>query len=303
MSLIPKNKIDELINKNSHLKEYINNIQQKYGIPEFYDSLPNELKNQKYVNIIYPTKGFLFTHLYRTQDMEQYEYTPIEPKLNEYQNKIKKDVLFEILKKIPKKEKIESDDELKESLKELCNEIITIDEKKHISNNLKNKDKKNKIKSVKNKKEKIRLNSIEKKIIDYYIIKDLVGGGELECLMRDPNIEDIHLITGEFVHIIHKLFGMTKTKIKINDDDAKNFVKILSDKMGNPVSEGRPIVDGILPDGSRGNIIYSSAISIKGPSMTIRRFTESPISLTQLVKWKTLVPEKILEYGKPFAFH
>jgi flagellar protein FlaI len=288
MSLIPKNKINELISKNSHLKKYIDEIKPKFGIPEFYESLPNELKNEKYINIIYPTKGFLFTHLYRTPDMEQYEYNPIEPELNVYQTRIKQEVLFEILKKIPEKEKIESDDELKASLKELFDEIITIDEKKHDLKNLNDKNKKDHKKTLKNKKQKIKLNLIEKKIIDYYIIKDLVGGGELESLMIDPNIEDIHLITGENVHIIHKLFGMTKTKIKINNEEAKAFVKILSDKMGNPVSEGRPIVDGILPDGSRGNIIYSSAISIKGPSMTIRRFTESPISLTQLVKWKTL---------------
>ncbi len=43
-----------------------------------------------------------------------------------------------------------------------------------------------------------------------------------------------------------------------------------------------------MPDGSRGNIIYSSAISKKGPSMTIRRFNETPISIAQLIKWGTL---------------
>jgi len=63
---------------------------------------------------------------------------------------------------------------------------------------------------------------------------------------------------------------------------------MVSEKMGAPVSEGRPIVDGVLPDGSRGNIIFSKAVSIKGPSMTIRRFTETPISVTQLIKWKTI---------------
>lgn len=294
MSVIPKDKISELINKNIHLKKYIDTIKEKYGIPVFYDSLPNELKNDKNINIIYPTKGFLFTHLYKTPDMEQYEYSQIEPKLDEKQNKIKNDILFEILKKIPKKEKIDSDNELKESLRELCNEIITIDERNY---NIKQSDKKN---------QKIRLNSMEKKVIDYYIIKELIGGGELECLLRDPYIEDIHLITGEYVHIIHKLFGMTKTNVKINNEDVKDFLKILSDKMGNPVSEGRPIVDGILPDGSRGNIIYSSAISIKGPSMTIRKFTETPISFTQLIKWKTLSSGICaylwicLQYGRSF---
>jgi flagellar protein FlaI len=63
---------------------------------------------------------------------------------------------------------------------------------------------------------------------------------------------------------------------------------MVSEKMGVPVSEGRPIVDGVLPDGSRGNIIYSKSVSIKGPSMTIRRFTKTPISVTQLINWGTI---------------
>jgi len=76
--------------------------------------------------------------------------------------------------------------------------------------------------------------------------------------------------------------------------------------MGVPVSEGRPIVDGVLPDGSRGNIIYSSAISKKGPSMTIRRFNETPISVAQLIKWGTLSSGIAaylwicLQYGRSF---
>ena len=306
MSVIEKNKISELLKNNIHLKEYIEKIKEKYGTPEFYDSLPNNLKNEKYINLIYPTKGFLFTHLYRTPDMDEYEYTSIEPKLDEYQNKIKKDILVEVLKRIPEKEKIYSDDELKESLRELFNEIIIIDEKNYTIKKPNKKETKISDEFSNKKNQKFKLNSIGKKIVDYYIIKELVGGGELESLLQDPYIEDIHLITGNYVHIIHKLFGMTKTNVKIKNEDAKDFLKILSDKMGNPVSEGRPIVDGILPDGSRGNIIYSSAISIKGPSMTIRRFTETPISFTQLVKWKTLSAGicayiwLCLQYGRSF---
>ena len=171
MSVIPKKKIDNLINNNIHLRKYLDNIKDKYGIPEFYDSLPNDLKNNKYINIIYPTKGFLFTHLFRTPDMEQYEYNAIEPKLDEFQNKLKKDILYEILRKIPEKEKIYSDQDLQKSLEELCNEIITIDEKK--VNIKKSNEKKENQNNIFNKKDKkIRLNSIEKKIIDYYIIKE-----------------------------------------------------------------------------------------------------------------------------------
>ena len=129
---------------------------------------------------------------------------------------------------------------------------------------------------------------LEKNNIAYFIIKDIVGGGPLEPFMRDPYLEDIHIIAGEKIHLIHKIWGMIKTNVVIDGKKAPAFTRALSEKMGAPVSEGRPIVDGVLPDGSRGNIVYSSAVSIKGPSMTIRRFTETPISVTDLINWKTL---------------
>jgi len=103
-----------------------------------------------------------------------------------------------------------------------------------------------------------------------------------------------------------QVFGMIKTNVVVGEKEAPIFTRAISEKMGAPVSEGRPIVDGVLPDGSRGNIIYSSAVSIKGPSMTIRRFTETPISVTQLIKWGTLNSSiaaylwLCLQYGRSF---
>jgi flagellar protein FlaI len=81
---------------------------------------------------------------------------------------------------------------------------------------------------------------------------------------------------------------MVKTNIHIDKLWANRFSQEFSEKIGSPVSEGQPIADGTLPDGSRVNIIHSKDISIKGPSMTVRKFTETPISITQLINWGTL---------------
>ncbi|MCK5458545.1 MAG: type II/IV secretion system ATPase subunit, partial [Thermoplasmatales archaeon] len=190
-------------------------------------------------------------------------------------------ILKYIVKKAPEKRSVIEDDELKEILSELLDDATEIDENAVEANVEKEGKKKKKL-------GKIKLTTIQKRNISYFIIKDLVGGGPIECFMRDPYIEDIHLIAGENVHLIHKVFEMIKTNILITKKEAPKFAKLLSEKMNAPVSEGRPIVDGVLPDGSRGNIIYSSAISMRGPSMTIRRFTETPISITQLINWGTL---------------
>jgi flagellar protein FlaI len=81
---------------------------------------------------------------------------------------------------------------------------------------------------------------------------------------------------------------MVKTNIHIDKSWANRFSQEFAEKIGSPVSEGQPIADGTLPDGSRVNIIHSKDISLKGPSMTVRKFSETPISITQLINWGTL---------------
>ena len=267
--------------------------------PVFYAHLPMDVKNEDYPNLIYTAQGVVFIHVYKTKDMDEMEYFAIEPKLSKDEQKKHDELLRIIVKKAPEKDSVISDNELKIILNELIDEIIEIDE-----NASKYEESKGKIK--KKKKVKIKSTSIQKKNIKYYVIKNIVGGEDIECFMRDPYIEDMHIITGEKVHLIHKVFGMIKTNVSIDEERGQDFARKLSEKMGTPVSEGQPIVDGVLPDGSRGNIIYSDAISIRGPSMTIRRFTETPISVTQLIKWGTMSSGVAaylwicLQYGRSF---
>jgi flagellar protein FlaI len=300
MTKMSDEEVAKLLEKNPHLKTYIENIKEKIGQPDFYSPLPRELRDEPFPNLIYPTKGMVFVHIYRTKDMEAIEYKAVEPLLNEVEKEKHKEILKAIIKKAPEKRSVITDKELKEVLIDLLNEITIIDEK---ATDIK---KTKKGKRIGKKADKVRVTSVQKRNIEYYIIKEIVGGGAIECFMRDPYIEDIHLISGENIHLIHKVFEMIKTNVIVDDKEAPGFTKLLSEKMGAPVSEGRPIVDGVLPDGSRGNIIYSSAVSIRGPSMTIRRFTETPISITQLIHWGTLnagVASYLwicLQYGRSF---
>ena len=273
--------IQELLTKYPHLDKYVKSIEKKFGRPDFYSQLPFEVRDEKNPNIIYPAQGLVFVHIFKTADMDEKEYHPIEPELNEDEQK-KHDLLLElIVKKAPQKESVRTDAELKKILQEIIDETIVIDERAEKADFEGKKGKKKKI-------SKIKATSVQKRSIEYFVLKNIVGTSQIECFMRDPWLEDIHIVAGEKIHLIHKVFGMIKTNIEISKDDAEIFTRKLSEKMGTPVSEGNPIADGVLPDGSRGNLVYSRAISIKGPSMTIRRFTETPISVTQLIKWGTL---------------
>ena len=73
-----KEEIQHLLEKNPHLVNYVEDIKRKIGDPVFYSPLPREVGDEKHPNLIYPTRGMVFIHIYRTQDMEVPEYKAIE---------------------------------------------------------------------------------------------------------------------------------------------------------------------------------------------------------------------------------
>lgn len=274
MTEIEKEEVKKLIDDNPHLKEYLESIKDKMDQPGFYSNVPRDLKSQEFPNIIYTTKGVVFIHIYKTKDMEAIEYHAIAPTLTPEQEKKRDLVMERMYERAHMKKDVNSEDELRKAIRDTIDEITIVDEKSEGKN-------------IKSKGGKIRVSDREKKSIRYDITKQVVGGGPLEPFMRDPYIEDIHIITGENVHLIHKVFDLIKTNIFIDNKWADTFSQEFSEKIGSPVSEGQPIADGTLPDGSRVNIIHSRDVSLKGPSMTVRKFSETPISITQLMNWGT----------------
>ena len=276
MTGMEKEEEEKLIRENPHLKKYLESIEEKIGRPTFYSKVPRDVKREEYPNLIYVTKGIIFIHMYRTRDMDAILYHAVEPILSKAE-KEKRDMVQEKMYERAHlyKSFIKTQDELRKAIKESIDEITVVDETARG-------------KIVKSKGGKIKVTSDEKMNIVYDLTKQIVGGGPLEPFMRDPYIEDIHIITGQNVHLIHKVFDMVETNIDIDPSWISRFSQEFAEKIGSPVSEGQPIADGTLPDGSRVNIIHSKDVSIKGPSMTVRKFSETPISVTQLINWGTL---------------
>ena len=260
-----------LFQENPHLQSYLDKISEQMDRPVFYKTLTREMKSQKNPNIIYPTKGVVFIHIYKKPEKDFIEYNSVEPRLTEDEQKKRNHILEKIFEIAPFRSSVKTNDEIRESVSKFIDELTS--------------------KARKPEKfqggRKVSLTSVEKQKIEYDITKELIGGGPLECFMRDPYLEDIHIITGQRVHLIHKIFEMVETNIDIDENWASDFSQDFSEKIGSPVSEGQPIADGTLPDGSRVNIIHSKDVSLKGPTMTVRKFSETPISVTQLIAWGT----------------
>jgi len=60
--------------------------------------------------------------------------------------------------------------------------------------------------------------------------------------------------------------------------------------LGRRIDESSPMVDARLPDGSRVNAIIPP-LALNGPSLTIRKFSEKPYTVKDLINFGTLTPE------------
>ncbi len=138
----------------------------------------------------------------------------------------------------------------------------------------------------------------------FLLYRDVVEHGPIEPIMHDPWIEDIHSLGLKPLHVVHKIFDMVETNLRfetIKELDA--WLETMGERMGRPVSASSPIVDGALPNGSRINIVYSDEISKGGSSWTVRKFSDTPISCTQIAAWGSFSPQiaaylwLCLEYG------
>ena len=295
MKAVKSDKLDIAVKRNPHLRRYLDNFRKKEGtIPNFVVQLTRDMKSLPRPNVLYPVGDPVFIHIYADRDGKK-KYIAIEPKLRKREEEKFNAVLDAMLELAPYEPSPESDAEMEKLIDKLFDKVTTITTAK---------------KEFKRKSRfslspsKIPLTREEAYNYHYLIKREVIGTGPLEPLIRDPHIEDIHVIGPRNTHVVHKIFDMMPTNIDFeNDLRMAEYLKNLGERMGRPVSEKDPIVDGSLPDGSRINIIYSTDVSLKGPSFTIRKFTAVPISITQLINWGTLSAEVsaylwlCLEYG------
>jgi len=141
--------------------------------------------------------------------------------------------------------------------------------------------------------------------IMYYIYRDFVGLNEIEPLLNDYFIEDIECNGSKTpVYIVHRKYRHLKTNLVFPDNEVlSNLVEKIAQKSGSYISYANPILDSVLPDGSRVNATYTKDITTKGPTFSIRKFTKEPWTPIKLMDLGTVSPEMLAylwlltEYG------
>ena len=115
--------------------------------------------------------------------------------------------------------------------------------------------------------------------------------GDLAVLLEDDALEEVMYNGGtQCVKIAHRDHGMCRTNIWIDDDSGIQIAKNIAAFTNVPLGDGPglvPIFDGRLPDGSRVNGTIPP-VTPDGPTLTIRKFREDPLTMINLVKFGTV---------------
>ena len=138
--------------------------------------------------------------------------------------------------------------------------------------------------------ENVIVNSQERRNLVRDIQHEMLGLGPLETLLADPTISDI-LVNGSKQVYVERRGQLSLTDVTFSDDDhlMKIIDKIVS-RVGRRIDESSPMVDARLPDGSRVNVIIPP-LALDGPVMSIRRFSVVPLTMDDLVEYKTVTAE------------
>ncbi|GJM42431.1 MAG: secretion system protein E [Ardenticatenaceae bacterium] len=257
-----------------YLAAYLNAIPvDKIGVPAYYPKLDRALGKLTRRNLIYPVKNGIFVHIYPDELSERDYYIVIEPTLGIHLNGIERDIELKLLEMAEEIGQAEADDRGQVFLDSL-DKILTTERPS---------------KTKKRKSKKILVTKAELEAIRYTTLRDKVGVGALDPLLGDPYIEDISCSGLGSIFLEHKIFKSLKTSIVFTShDELDAFVVWLGERIKQPVTLRNPIVDAVLPDGSRINIVYGRDITKRGSNFTIRKFAEEPLNILKLIDFGSI---------------
>src|SRR5678809_794609 len=118
------------------------------------------------------------------------------------------------------------------------------------------------------------------------ITDEIIGLGPLEPLLRDESVSEI-MVNGPRQVYIERAGKLEMTNVVFqNDDHVMRIIDRIIAPIGRRVDESSPMVDARLTDGSRVNAIIPP-LSLVGPVITIRKFSASPFTVEDLIRFGT----------------
>jgi flagellar protein FlaI len=301
----------EYVKASPHLLEYLHVFPvSTYGLPLFVPELSGDLRSLKNPNLIYPVNESTFVHILRDPDDVRNYYIPIEPSFLHSVSLMLPAIETRLIDLIQGLEDDPANDqERAELIRRMLSSIAVIRPRgtdldlmtgnagtTHLRTRITtflNTDftARKKMQNTRKKHQvpltpegKLILTDEEYRAIEYLLIRDKIGMGVLKPFLSDPYIEDISCDGIGPIFIEHKIFRGLKSVIEFKvSGELDEFVVKIAERIKRPITYRNPVVDATLPDGSRINIVYGTAISRHGSNFTIRKVNEVPLSILDIV--------------------
>lgn len=284
--------LQEACKQNKHLLDYLRLIPvSEIGVPGYYTKLTRAQGDLPQKNLIYRIADNIFVHMYSEPGGGRPIYIPIEPSLTQDMSQVLPEVESKLVDVAGGMSAAESDAERKEAILKLVDRVCAVHRNGSTSSSSNTKDGKgsggngSKVAS----RTKVQVTPEQLEAVKYLMVRDKVGMGAIDVMIKDTYIEDISCAGLGPIFLEHKIFKAVKSAITFEThEDLDDFVLRLSEQIKRPVTLRNPIVDATLPDGSRINIVFGREVSRRGSNFSIRKFTETPLSIIELVEFGSI---------------
>ncbi|RRJ16060.1 CpaF family protein [Lachnoanaerobaculum orale] len=116
------------------------------------------------------------------------------------------------------------------------------------------------------------------------------GLGLLDMIIKDDDITEV-MINGTDEIFIEKSGKLERLNQSFESQrKLEDIIQRIVGRAGREVNQSNPIVDTRLPDGSRVSVVLPP-VALKGPTLTIRKFSKTPMTVEQLIKYKSITPQ------------
>lgn len=133
--------------------------------------------------------------------------------------------------------------------------------------------------------------SIDQRVsIVQQVYSSIRGFGLLDSIINDDTITEVMINGPENVFIeqngrLFKLDKQFESQRRLED-----IIQRIVSLAGREVNQANPICDTRLPDGSRVNVVLPP-IALCGPTVTIRKFSKTPMTIEKLIEYGSLTKE------------
>lgn len=181
----------------------------------------------------------------------------------ELKAKIHHALIEELDPNLLQKESLENQSELKRAVEEITNRFLEEDS--------------------------FSLTRAESQKITGEILNEVLGLGPIEPLLKDPTVSEVMVNSPNQVYVERRGKLELSGVIFRDDNHIMHVIEKIVAPIGRRIDESMPMVDARLIDGSRVNAIIPP-LALKGPCLTIRKFSRDPLTIEDIVKFGTLTP-------------